>query len=325
MANPRQTKTGKLAAKVAAARLQVTERVPAMMERDGLGWTRGWASAPCAPYNAETGRRYTGGNRLYLMGLYDDPRWMTFNQARKRGYFPRRGERSEIVEYWKPMRAYRDAGGDMVVLRKGEEPPDGADAVTRMKLAGVFHVFNADQLADREGSPYPPFEGAPQDGPAAPGPLAGTADRLIASSRCPVREGRSSRAFYDPAADAVTLPARERFRSMESFVATLTHEMGHATAPALGRDAEGAFGSAPYAREELVAELASLFCCLDLGVEKAGDLEADANASNHAAYLKSWMAALRDDPAHLFRAAADADRAAAYIMERYAAAAEKAA
>lgn len=325
MSDKKQGWGDKLSAKVDAARAQVVERVLAMMERDGLDWIQEWSSPSCAPRNAETGRRYTGGNRLYLMGLYDDPRWMTFNQARKQGYFPRRGERSEIVEYWKPMRAYLDAGGNLVMLHKGEEPPDGAETVTRMRLAGVFHVFNVDQLADREGNPYPPLETATPEAPDAEGPLVGTADRLIASSRCPVREGRSNRAFYSPASDTVTLPARAKFRSMESFVATLTHEMGHATAPALGRDAEGSFGSAPYAREELVAELTSLFCCLDLGVEKTGELESDANSANHAAYLKSWMAALRDDPAHLFRAAADADRAAAYIMARYATAAGKAA
>lgn len=310
------TRSEKLAAKVGEARARVVERVLAMMERDGLEWAREWSAASCAPYNAETGRRYAGGNRLYLMGLYDDPRWMTFNQARGQGYFPRKGERSEIVEYWKPMRMYRDADGNLVALRKGQRAPEGAEVVERTALAGVFHVFNAGQLADREGNPYPPLE---PEGPASAldEGLCAVADRLEASSRCPVREGTSNRAFYSPAADAITMPARGRFRSMESFIGTLTHEMAHSTAGELGRDAGGAFGSEGYAREELVAELASLFCCLDLGVERDGDLESDGNAANHAAYLKSWMAALRDDPGCLFRAAAEADRARAAIMGRY--------
>jgi antirestriction protein ArdC len=54
----------------------------------------------------------------------------------------------------------------------------------------------------------------------------------------------------------------------------------------LARDLSGVMGSRAYAREELVAELGAVL----LGER----LEIGSNVANHAAYLASWIALLRD-------------------------------
>ena len=73
----------------------------------------------------------------------------------------------------------------------------------------------------------------------------------------------------------------------------------------LARDLSGRSGSKPYAREELVAEMASAFVCATLGI---------VPTVRHADYLASWLAVLREDNRAIFRAASQASKAADFIL-----------
>ncbi len=59
--------------------------------------------------------------------------------------------------------------------------------------------------------------------------------------------------------------------------------------------------------EELVAELGAAFLCADLG------LDPEEPRADHAAYLASWLAVLRNDKRAIFTAASHAQRAADYL------------
>jgi hypothetical protein len=61
-----------------------------------------------------------------------------------------------------------------------------------------------------------------------------------------------------------------------------------------------------YAKEELRAELASVFIAAELGVPH--------DPANHAAYVGSWIRALKDDKHEIFKAAHDASAAADYVI-----------
>ena len=65
-----------------------------------------------------------------------------------------------------------------------------------------------------------------------------------------------------------------RDSSNSSFLASLLHEMGHSTAPALDRQMTGDMRSKEYAHEEIVAELSSIFSSVDLAVKAETDPEA---------------------------------------------------
>jgi antirestriction protein ArdC len=69
----------------------------------------------------------------------------------------------------------------------------------------------------------------------------------------------------------------------------------------------GSFGSANYAREELRAEIAQVMICAELGVP-------DCDFANGAAYVSHWLSKLRDDKKEIFRAAADAQRIADFLL-----------
>ena len=66
------------------------------------------------------------------------------------------------------------------------------------------------------------------------------------------------------------------------------------------------FGSDSYGHEELVAELASAFCCSAIGLDNS--LEGDA-----ASYIGHWLSVLKHDHRAVVIAASQAKRAADFI------------
>jgi putative DNA primase/helicase len=66
------------------------------------------------------------------------------------------------------------------------------------------------------------------------------------------------------------------------------------------------FGSVPYAREELRAEMASAFLTSMIGISE--------NVDQSAAYLRNWIQALQEDKYEIFRASSDAQKIADYLI-----------
>lgn len=298
----------KLPAKIEDQRKEIVEKVAEDMETMGAEWLRPWASLGM-PRNPVTGSEYHGSNALYLLAVaawkgYGDPRWATFNQAKKNGWKLRKGSKAVAVEHWRSVvKDLTDSEGNPVLDKDGKPRK-----VRHLYCDGYYNVFN---LSCFEGAPE--IEQAAEHDDTEIGVLA---DELIASRRCPVKEAPSEKAFYSPSRDSVTVPLRGQFKSNAAFVGILLHEMGHATAPALEREQKGRFGDSDYAFEELVAELSSLFASCELGVPIERD-ESDEHYARHVAYLRSWSEGIKEDPDALFKAAAAAGKAATYNVERW--------
>ena len=77
-----------------------------------------------------------------------------------------------------------------------------------------------------------------------------------------------TRAFYQTAEDFIQVPPQPAFFEQIDYYRTCFHELGHWTGAKhrLARDHSGRFGSHPYAREELVAEMTSAFACAAMGI-----------------------------------------------------------
>jgi antirestriction protein ArdC len=115
-------------------------------------------------------------------------------------------------------------------------------------------------------------------------------------------------AFFSPSTDHIQMPPREAFESPESFAQTASHELGHwsANERRLGISEGGRFGSREYSAEELRVEISAAMICSTLGIEP--------DISNTAAYLANWLTRLKNDNREIFRAAADAQRIADYLL-----------
>jgi antirestriction protein ArdC len=92
------------------------------------------------------------------------------------------------------------------------------------------------------------------------------------------------------------------------------HELGHWTGHSsrLNRSElqkANLFNSKNYSREELCAEMASVFVCSSLNISNESSLR------NSAAYLQSWMKFLTDNPKAFVIACQQAQKAADFILK----------
>lgn len=275
--------------------VQVTDRIVTALEEGTVPWRRPWIAGADSHRNPVSGTVYRGINP-FLLELtsmersYSDPRWLTFKQAKTLGGSVRKGERSTLVVFWKMLRG-KDA-------ETGEE--------RTIPLLRHYRVFN---VAQCDGIDWPT-----EPEPEAFDPIERCESIIAAMPNRPTIGHGGDRAFYAPAMDAVQLPPFERFLSAESYYATAFHELAHSTGHAsrLNR-AELAgvarFGDEDYSREELTAELAAAMLC---GVSAISP----PTIEQSAAYIASWLRALKADPRMLVSAAGRAQRAADYILGR---------
>ena len=296
---------------VNAARSELVKDLVARMEKGDLAW-RHFASL-ARPHNGADKRLYTGANVINLWCVmerngWEDPRFYTFNQANAAGYRVKKGERSSRIELWKCYDKKEKKSVDSVkeLRKKLEEQGLTAEQVDEYFEDNVtmsckmFNVFNGQQL---EG--IDKWQGIQVDETQR----NERCQEIITFAPVTIKQDTQTRAYYSPAEDTVHLPTQ--FDSYPAFYDTAFHEIGHATGHTsrLNRDMGGGFGSPSYAREELVAELTSVFMQSDLGVSLTG-----RQLDNNAAYLQAWLRACIDKPNDFFSAVRDAEKAAEFVQ-----------
>jgi antirestriction protein ArdC len=126
-----------------------------------------------------------------------------------------------------------------------------------------------------------------------------------------IRHGEA-RAYYRPAADTVNMPAPRLFPRVEHYYSILFHELTHSTGHASRLDRATlrdllAFGDTNYSKEELCAEMGAAYLCGVAGID-------NATVNNSAAYIQGWLSKLRNDKRLLIQAAAQAQKAADFIL-----------
>src|SRR5574338_1266790 len=283
----------------------VTDTIVAALERGTVPWHKPWTGG--GPQNVRTKRLYRGINVFLLelvagMNGYADPRWGTFKalreeaaaQAKREGrkiIEKKRGQKTEFFEVIDGEEVWFSGG-----VRKGEhgtwimfwkripkrhdpDADDDAEPGTYM-IARAYKVFNAEQALGigpmPEGNAWEPIERAEE------------IVRTYAPNGPLIQFGGSS-AYYEQTGDVVACPKLEQFESPESYYRALYHELVHSTGhpDRLDRLERCGFGSGPYAKEELVAELGSSMLAGMAGLTWPED---DAPA----AYISNWLQALQD-------------------------------
>ncbi len=279
---------------------EITDRIVAELEAGRLPWVQPWgtaaAKAPLAmPKNAATGRGYSGINVLILWGAviergFAGQSWLTFRQALGLGGNVRKGEHGTTV-------VYADRFTPEDERRRAERDGDEPGVIPFLKR---FTVFNADQC---DGLPDEVAVAAP---PPPEGLILPQVEAQIGATGADFRIG-GNRAFYSATHDFVQVPPPQAYFEPINWHRTALHELGHwvGHVSRLARDQSGGFGSALYAKEELVAEMTSAFVCASLGITPT---------VRHADYIGSWLAVLREDDRAIIRAASAASKAADYLL-----------
>jgi len=277
---------------------------------DGLNFAGEWV-----PRNPSSKRIYTGINSLVLQheqsrNDYKDPRWMTYKQAQEMGGQVRKGETGVAILVPIPK------------VKKEKDPTTGNEKITGSYVSfiarSVFNVAQIDGLnlptaKEEAGEPKTPLES--QDfiierykksmeakGLKAP---------VVRYTYVGEYGNHASSPNWNPLFDEITLPTREQFNSPEEMFNTITHELAHSTGHSkrLNRDELlNNYGKDVSARgrEELIAEISSAILASMFGVNSVYD--------NQAAYVQSWMKAIKDDPNILGISASEAQKVVDYLL-----------
>jgi len=271
----------------------VTDRIVEALDNGVVPWSKPWKGGHALPYNMysmnpEKGRFYKGANvPLLWMSGHTDPRWLTYNQAKKNGIEIKDEEtkNSHVVVFWKFI----------------EKKDKNGDVINSFPILRYFRVYNAEQCKNAPALPeFPEVD---------PTENFENCQAMMDIYGVDVEHG-GARAFYNPLKDEISVPEAGQFKDVESYWATLLHEAIHSTGhdSRLERNLDSS-NKASYAFEELVAEMGSAFLCAQLGIER------DDLTANHASYIAGWKQVLTGDPRAFMRAAKLARQASDYVLE----------
>lgn len=281
-------------------RQEITDSIISALEKGVAPWQKPWqAGAFEMPLNPTTGKLYRGGNALHLMvtgmrNSFEDPRWITYRQAQENGWQVRKGEKGTQIEFWQFPKNQAEGREES----RDTDPESSRDRF----IYRVYTVFNGNQI---DGIPaYAPRMRQEWE-------IVQGAEAILQNSGAKIIHDQPDRAFYNRLTDTIHLPPRAAFASVGSYYGTALHEAAHWTGSSdrLNRETlnnSHSFGDTEYAKEELRAELASVFLMAERGIPH--------NPDTHASYVGSWLASLRDDKNEIFRAARDAHKAADLLI-----------
>ena len=267
---------------------RITERIVSLLSQGTVPWHKPWHVQTGLPRNLITQKPYRGINVFLLMAMnYESPNWLTLRQANAMGGQIKPGEKSCPVVFWKPMK---------VTDKETKEEK-------KIPFLRLYHVFNVSQCTGLKNIPPADESAFIQTLPA----------ELVANMpQRPVIKHGMNAAYYSPTSDVVGMPDSNRFKTADHYHATLFHELVHSTGheKRLKRASiieRNGYGSDPYAKEELIAEMGSAFLCGYAGIE-------DRTIDSSAAYLEGWLKQLKEDKTLIVQAAAAAQKAADFIL-----------
>ena len=279
---------------------EITDKIIRELERGIVPWMQPWTCSTSVaplllPRNALTKRNYSGINILLLWSSLEvrgfvSPFWLTFKQAVAMGGSVRKGERGTHVYFAEKFVPQKE---------RQRAKDDGSDPAT-VHFLKRYTVFNVDQCDGLPAGHVVEREHLPECA------IVLHAEALIAATSADFRVG-GDQAFYVPSEDFIRIPHQTVFTEQINYYRTAFHELGHWTGHTsrLDRSLTTNFGTVDYAREELVAEMATAFVCASLGI---------VPTVRHADYIGNWLQVLKEDARAIVKAASLASKACDFIL-----------
>ncbi|PKN69067.1 MAG: hypothetical protein CVU54_12210 [Deltaproteobacteria bacterium HGW-Deltaproteobacteria-12] len=269
----------------------ITNKIIEKLEAGIIPWHKPWHSAEGMPKNLITKKEYRGINVFLLaMQRYESPYWLSFKQARDLGGNVKKDEKGTPVVFWNWLNQIDDEGNEK--------------NIPFMRYYTVYNVAQCENI-DEGKIPFIPAIHNDFDHIAE-------CEAIVANMpNCPEIQQGKQRASYNPLNDIISMPRFDSFDTAEEFYSTLYHEAIHSTGSEkrLNRfnNKISSFGNEEYSKEELVAEMGAAFLCGFTGIE-------NITINNSVAYIQGWLKALKDDNKLVIMAAAQAQKAADYIL-----------
>ena len=269
----------------------VTDKIIEQLEKGYIPWQKPWTGVHDGAYNRISNKPYSLLNQMLLSKTGE---YASFKQWTELGGHIRKGEKAEIVTFWK-------------IQQIEEENEDGEKIIKQLPLLRYYNVFHISQVEGVEPKSINLNELQPIE----------EAERIkteyMQREHIKILEKVTDKAFYSPSLDYIQIPCKEQYQNIEEFYSTLFHEMTHSTGHKVRLDREDVkdcmyFGSENYSKEELCAELGSAFLINKLGIESSKSF------NNSTAYIQSWLRVLKNDKKFIISASSRAEKAVKYIL-----------
>jgi antirestriction protein ArdC len=269
----------------------ITNRIIEKLEVGIIPWHKPWRSVEGMPKNLISKKEYRGIN-VFMLAVqgYESPYWLSCKQAGELGGNVKKGEKGTPVIFWNWINQVDDEG-----IEKN------------IPFLRYYTVFNVAQCENIDESKIPVVAAIHNNFDHI-----AECEAIIANMpNCPEIQQGKQRASYNPLTDIISMPRFDSFVTAEEFYSTLYHEAIHSAGSEkrLNRlnNNISSFGNEEYSKEELVAEMGAAFLCGLVGIE-------NITLNNSAAYIQGWLKALKDDKKLVIMAAAQAQKAADYIL-----------
>ena len=272
----------------------VTNRIIEKLENNIVPWEKPWSGTIDGAFNRVSKKPYSILNQMLLK--YDNE-YASFKQWKDLGGHIRKGEKSEIVVFWKmyPIKEKQDDGTEII------------KTIPLLKYINVFHISQVDGVEPLKQKVTHDIE--PID----------KAEKILNDywnrENITIEHVKGDKAFYSPMFDKIQLPLFEQFKQSEEYYSTAFHESVHSTMKTSRcnrqEDRKGkvvSFGSEEYSKEELVAEVGSAQLMNMVGIETTKSFR------NSTAYIQSWLKVLRNDNKFIVSASSKAEKAVNYIL-----------
>lgn len=272
----------------------VTDRIIAELEKGVIPWEKPWTGVKSGAYNRVSKRPYSLLNQMLLKHTGE---YATYKQWQDLGGQVKKGEKSEIVVFWKIFEA------------EETNKDTGEKETKKIPLLRYYNVFHISQVEGVEPLALEQLNDEVE-------PIE-EADKIITDyitrEHIEFTECRSNEAYYSPSSDRVVVPMKEQYKVINEYYSTTFHELTHSTGHKnrlnrLQTGAVAAFGGTEYSKEELVAEIGSASLMNLLGIETVKTFR------NSAAYIQSWLQVLRNDNKFIVSASSKAEKAVNYIL-----------
>lgn len=261
----------------------VTNRIIEELEKGVVPWKKPFLNSNAV--NWVTQKPYRGINTM----LVPEGEYATFKQIKDAGGKIKKGAKGHIVVFWKFLEKENEEGEKF-----------------KFPLLKYYTVFEINTQVEGLNSKRPPknFENEPIE------EAQKIIDDFINKPRFRFKSGQAN---YVPMLDLINMPPMIDFISAEEYYSTFFHELTHSTGHKDRLKREGvtepiSFGSETYSKEELIAEIGASLLCGVVGIDT------EAIYQNSAAYLQSWLNALKNDNKLILTAAGQAQKAVDYIL-----------
>ena len=186
----------------------VTERIISQLQNGIIPWQKPWTGIRSGAYNRISKKPYSLLNQMLLS---HEGEYATFKQWQDLGGHVRKGEKAEIVVFWK-------------IQPVEEEKEDGTKEVKQIPLLRYYNVFHISQvdgvepLKEEELHDIEPIEKAEQ-----------VLNDYWTRENITVEHEAGDKAYYSPTFDLIHLPLFEQFTNANEYYSTAFHESVHST------------------------------------------------------------------------------------------------